>query len=70
LKVAIAARAFAMERIAMAFDEPTSAFDPEMNNEVLDVMAKLGADFPHGRCHIRDAPITEVAIPPVRPVVG
>jgi ABC-type polar amino acid transport system ATPase subunit len=33
----------------MAFDEPTTAFEPKMNNEVLDDMAELGADFSHGR---------------------
>ncbi len=28
----------------MLFDEPTSAFDPEMVKEVLDVMEELAAD--------------------------
>src|SRR5471032_2697101 len=36
-RVAIA-RALAMDPIAMLFDEPTSELDPEMINEVLDVM--------------------------------
>ena len=39
-RVAIA-RALSMDPIAMLFDEPTSAHDPEMVNEVLDVMVEL-----------------------------
>jgi general L-amino acid transport system ATP-binding protein len=39
-RVAIA-RAFSMEPKIMLFDEPTSAFDPEMIKEVLDVMVGL-----------------------------
>ena len=35
------ARALAMEPQGMLFDEPTSAIDPEMGNEVLDVMKDL-----------------------------
>jgi glutamate/aspartate transport system ATP-binding protein len=42
-RVAIA-RALAMDPIAMLFDEPTSARDPEMINEVLDVMVALAKD--------------------------
>jgi glutamate/aspartate transport system ATP-binding protein len=38
------ARAFAMDPIAMLFDEPTSAHDPEMINEVLDVMVELAQE--------------------------
>ena len=39
-RVAIA-RALSMDPIAMLFDEQTSALDPEMINEVLDVMVQL-----------------------------
>ena len=39
-RVAIA-RALSMDPIAMLFNEPTSALDPEMINEVLDVMVEL-----------------------------
>ncbi|MFN9120787.1 MAG: amino acid ABC transporter ATP-binding protein, partial [bacterium] len=39
-RVAIA-RALSMDPIAMLFYEPTSALDPEMVNEVLDVMVEL-----------------------------
>ena len=39
-RVAIA-RSLAMQPKAMLFDEPTSAPDPEMINEVLDVMVEL-----------------------------
>lgn len=39
-RVAIA-RALAMKPEVMLFDEPTSAFDPEMVGDVLDVMRKL-----------------------------
>jgi glutamate/aspartate transport system ATP-binding protein len=42
-RVAIA-RALAMDPIAMLFDEPTSALEPEMINEVLDVMVALADD--------------------------
>jgi glutamate/aspartate transport system ATP-binding protein len=42
-RVAIA-RALAMDPIAMLFDEPTSELDPEMINEVLDVMVALAKD--------------------------
>jgi glutamate/aspartate transport system ATP-binding protein len=42
-RVAIA-RALAMDPIAMLFYEPTSALDPEMINEVLDVMVALVDD--------------------------
>ena len=42
-RVAIA-RALAMDPIAMLFDEPTLALDPEMINEVLDVMVALAKD--------------------------
>ena len=42
-RVAIA-RALAMAPIAMLFDEPPSALDPEMINEVLDVMVALAED--------------------------
>src|SRR5919107_488229 len=42
-RVAIA-RALAMDPIAMLFDEQTSALDPEMINEVLDVMVELGQE--------------------------
>ena len=37
-------RALAMEPEVMLFDEPTSAFDPEMVGEVLDVMRELARD--------------------------
>jgi glutamate/aspartate transport system ATP-binding protein len=39
-RVAIA-RALSMDPIVMLFDEPTSALDPEMVGEVLDVMVQL-----------------------------
>ena len=42
-RVAIA-RALAMDPICMRFDEPTSAHDPEMINEVLDVMTELAQE--------------------------
>ena len=42
-RVAIA-RALAMDPIAMLFEEPTSALDPEMINEVLDVMVQLAQE--------------------------
>src|SRR5262245_56760622 len=42
-RVAIA-RALAMDPIAMLFDEPTSTVDPEMINEVLDVMVALAKE--------------------------
>jgi glutamate/aspartate transport system ATP-binding protein len=42
-RVAIA-RALAMDPIAMLFDEPTSVLDPEMINEVLEVMTGLARD--------------------------
>src|ERR1700709_2406197 len=42
-RVAIA-RALAMAPIAMLFDEPTSAVDPEMISEVLDVMVDLARE--------------------------
>ena len=42
-RVAIA-RGLAMEPMAMLFDEQTSALDPEMINEVLDVMVKLAKE--------------------------
>jgi len=42
-RVAIA-RALAMDPICMLFDEPSSALDPEMINEVLDVMAGLARE--------------------------
>ncbi|MCQ4966042.1 ATP-binding cassette domain-containing protein, partial [Bifidobacterium pseudocatenulatum] len=35
------ARALAMQPKVMLFDDPTSAVDPEMVNEVLDVMEEL-----------------------------
>jgi len=38
------ARALAMDPIAMLFDEPPSALDPEMINEVLDVMVELAGE--------------------------
>jgi len=42
-RVAIA-RALSMAPIAMLFHEPTSALDPEMINEVLDVMVELAKE--------------------------
>lgn len=42
-RVAIA-RALAMNPIAVLFDEPTSSLDPEMINEVLDVMTTLAGE--------------------------
>src|SRR5260370_15008111 len=42
-RVAIA-RALSMDPIAMLFDEPPSALDPEMINEVLDVMVQLAKE--------------------------
>jgi glutamate/aspartate transport system ATP-binding protein len=42
-RVAIA-RALCMDPVAMLFDEPTSSLDPEMINEVLDVMVELAYD--------------------------
>ena len=42
-RVAIA-RALAMDPICMLFDDPTSALDPEMINEVLEVMVQLAKD--------------------------
>ncbi|MEB2542894.1 arginine transporter ATP-binding subunit [Burkholderia cenocepacia] len=42
-RVAIA-RALSMDPIAMLFGEPTSALDPEMINEVLDVMVELAQE--------------------------
>jgi glutamate/aspartate transport system ATP-binding protein len=38
------ARALSMDPIAMLFYEPTSALDPEMINEVLDVMVELAQE--------------------------
>jgi glutamate/aspartate transport system ATP-binding protein len=42
-RVAIA-RALAMDPVAMLFDKPTSALDPEMVSEVLDVMVQLASE--------------------------
>lgn len=42
-RVAIA-RALSMDPVVMLFDESTSALDPEMVGEVLDVMVKLAAE--------------------------
>src|SRR3954468_19145075 len=42
-RVAIA-RALSMDPIAILFDEPPSALDPEMVNEVLDVMVQLAQE--------------------------
>ena len=42
-RVAIA-RALSMDPICMLFDEPTTALDPEMINEVLDVMVQLAKE--------------------------
>jgi len=42
-RVAIA-RALAMKPLVMLFDEPTSSLDPEMTQEVLQVIASLAAD--------------------------
>ena len=42
-RVAIA-RALAMDPKALLFDEPTTALDPEMINEVLEVMTSLASD--------------------------
>jgi glutamate/aspartate transport system ATP-binding protein len=42
-RVAIA-RALSMDPVAMLFDEPTSTLDPEMINEVLDVMVELAKE--------------------------
>ena len=42
-RVAIA-RALSMDPVVMLFDAPTSALDPEMVGEVLDVMVKLAAE--------------------------
>ena len=42
-RVAIA-RALCMDPIAMLFDDPTSALDPEMINDVLDVMVELAQE--------------------------
>ena len=38
------ARALSMDPIVMLFDEPTSAVDPEMVGEVLDVMVLLAKE--------------------------
>src|SRR5690606_777740 len=38
------ARALAMEPEVMLFDDPTSPLDPEMINEVLEVMQQLARD--------------------------